>query len=177
MARKTKSRAARTKIPAVYRTGEKADLDRHWRGFFLDHLAETSNVTAAAAFAGVNPARAYKVRRTEAEFARQWYTALREGYDHLELETLRRLREGVPADGPKFDIANALRLLALHRQTVAREREMFENADEASVLEALNAKLDSMRRNELAFAAALEAEAAEQDAGTAPQQAHAADDA
>lgn len=148
-------RAKRTKIPDAYRAGEKDDLDRHWRGFFLDKLAETSNVTAAADFAGVNPARAYKIRREEAEFARQWYGALLEGYGHLELETLRRLREGVPTDGPKFDIASALRLLALHRETVARERAMIENSDEASVLASLNAKLEAMRQNELALETAL----------------------
>ena len=122
MPKAAKARTKRTKIAAAYRRGEKGKLDRHWRGFFLDHLAETSNVTAAAHFAGVNPARAYKVRREDAAFARKWYAALLEGYEHLELETLQRLREGVPADGPKFDIANALRLLTLHRETVARER-------------------------------------------------------
>ena len=113
MPKVAKARTKRTKIADVYRRGEKNKLDRHWRAFFLDHLAETSNVTAAAHFAGVNPSRAYKVRREDAAFARKWYAALLEGYEHLELETLRRLREGVPADGPKFDIANALRLLTL----------------------------------------------------------------
>lgn len=119
MPKVAKARTKRTKIADVYRRGEKNKLDRHWRAFFLDHLAETSNVTAAAHFAGVNPSRAYKVRREDAAFARKWYAALLEGYEHLELETLRRLREGVPADGPKFDIANALRLLM---RTRLRER-------------------------------------------------------
>lgn len=155
MPKLAKARTKRTKIAAAYRRGEKGKLDRHWRGFFLDHLAETSNVTAAADFAGVNPARAYKVRREDAGFARKWYAALLEGYEHLELETLRRLREGVPADGPKFDIANTLRLLTLHRDTVARERTQLENSDEASVLASLNAKLEAMRQNEMALQAAL----------------------
>ena len=155
MPKVAKARTKRTKIADVYRRGEKNKLDRHWRGFFLDHLAETSNVTAAAHFAGVNPSRAYKVRREDAAFARKWYAALLEGYEHLELETLRRLREGVPADGPKFDIANALRLLTLHRESVARERARLENSDEASVLASLNAKLEAMRQNEMALQEAL----------------------
>ena len=156
MAKVKQARGARTKIAPIYRKGEKDKLDRHWRGFFLDKLAETSNISAAASFAGINPSRAYKVRREEPEFARQWYAALVEGYEHLELETLRRLREGVPADGPKFDIANALRLLVMHREMVARERARIENADEASVLASLNAKLEAMRRNEQALATALD---------------------
>ncbi|MED5206292.1 MAG: hypothetical protein VX465_06665, partial [Pseudomonadota bacterium] len=61
MPKVAKARTRRTKIADVYRRGEKNKLDRHWRAFFLDHLAETSNVTAAAHFAGVNPSRAYKV--------------------------------------------------------------------------------------------------------------------
>lgn len=150
------ARAKRTRISDRYREGETDDLDRHWRGFFLDRLAETSNVTEAADFARVNPSRAYKVRREEADFARQWYAALLEGYEHLEMETLHRLREGVAADGNKFDIANALRLLTLHRETVARERARAENRDEAIILASLNAKLEHMRRNETALIAAAE---------------------
>ena len=113
-------RNKRTKIKPQLKKGEDGPLNRHWRGVFLDYLAETSNVTKAAAEAGISPSRAYKIRREETEFAKQWREALLEGYEHLELETLRRLREGTATDGPKFDIANALRLLTLHRETVAR---------------------------------------------------------
>jgi len=35
--------------------------NRHWRDEFLAALAETSNVSAASAVAGVHPARPYKV--------------------------------------------------------------------------------------------------------------------
>lgn len=135
----------RTKLRPEQKTGEKDNLDRHWRGLFLDMLAETSNVTAAAKSAGINPSRAYKTRRAEPAFARQWYAALLEGYEHLELETLHRLRAGVGKDEPKFDIANALRLLALHRETVARERAQADNEDEQAVLESIDAMIDEMR--------------------------------
>ncbi|MDG5752207.1 hypothetical protein P8R33_13920 [Qipengyuania sp. XHP0211] len=126
-----------------------------WCKPFLEALAETSNVSASAKDAGTQPHRVYRLRRENAEFARLWSAALLEGYENLELETLERLRNGVAADGPKFDTAAALRLLALHRETAARKRAKLENCDEASVLASLNAKLDAMRRNEEALQAAL----------------------
>ena len=140
----------KTNIRPEHRAGEKEKLDRHWRTLFLDTLAETSNVTASAEKAGVNPSRAYKVRRNEPEFREQWYEALLEGYEHLEMETLFRLRAGTGKDDNKFDIANALRLLMLHRETVAQQRALREEEDEESVLASLNAKIDKMREREAA---------------------------
>jgi hypothetical protein len=89
--------------------GEAAQISKKWRVVFLDYLAATSNVTESAAKAGISTSRAYKVRREELAFARQWLAALSEGYTHLEMEVLRRLREGdfKTADGDKFDFANA----------------------------------------------------------------------
>lgn len=120
--------------------------DRHWRGRFLAGLADTSNVTAAAAAAGVHPSRAYKVRRQEPGFARAWHAALVEGYENLELEMLHRLRFGEPRDADtKFDNAAALRLLGLHRETVARERAMREDEDVETVRASIAAKLERLR--------------------------------
>ena len=142
--------ASRTKIRTEQKDGEKPGLDRHWRGLFLDTLAETSNVTAAARSAGVSPSRAYKVRRSEPAFRAKWQEALLEGYEHLEMETLHRLRMGVDAgkDDRKFDIANALHLPTLHSQTVAHERAIRCEEDEEQVLAELNAKIDAMRARE-----------------------------
>ncbi len=139
-----------THLRTVQKVGEKPGLDRHWRGLFLDTLAETSNVSAAAREAGINPSRAYKVRREEPAFRSKWYEALLEGYELLELETLHRLRMGVEAgkEDRKFDIANALRILMMHRETVARERAIRSHGDEESVLAELNARLDGMRARE-----------------------------
>ena len=149
-----------TKIMPAYREGEKDKLDRHWRALFLDTLAETSNVSAAARRAGINPSRAYKVRREEPAFRLKWNAALLEGYEHLEMETLHRLRMGVDGskDGRKFDVANALRLLTLHRDTVARERAIIGEDDEESVLAELNARLDAMRSREAEVALLLAAD-------------------
>ena len=101
-----------------------------------------------------NPSRAYKVRREEPEFARQWAEALVGGYQHLEMETLHRLRMGTGKDDNKFDIANALRLLALHRESVAREKARQSEASEEDVLASLDAKIQALRDHELERAAA-----------------------
>jgi hypothetical protein len=139
--------SARTKIRDEYRKGENDKLDRHWRTLFLDTLAETSNVSAAARKAGINPSRAYKVRREEPEFAAKWGDGMLEGYQHLEMETLHRLRMGVAAgkEDKKFDIANALRLLTLHRDTVARMRALEEEGDEQDILYSIDEMIDQMR--------------------------------
>lgn len=126
----------------------KSRANRHWRNAFLDALAETSNVSQAARRAEIPASRAYKARREEAAFRSAWNDALLEGYAHLELETLHRLRSGTGKDDNKFDIANALRLLMLHRETVARERASRSREDEDSVLASLNAKIEAMRSRE-----------------------------
>lgn len=110
------------KIPAHIKEGEKKALTCHWQKHFLDHLAESSNITESAKVAGINPSRAYLVRRQDPTFARQWLAALWEGYLHLELEVLRRLREGdlTTFGSEKYDFANAIRLLAAHRDNAVR---------------------------------------------------------
>lgn len=142
------ARAKRTKILVELKVGEREKLNRHWRSLFLDTLAETSNVTASARQAGVTTSRAYKVRRCETEFATAWREALLEGYEHLEMETLYRLRFGTGKDDNKFDVANALRLLAIPRDTIVQERAKRADGDEESVLVRLNAKIDAMRSRE-----------------------------
>ncbi|MEM8975675.1 MAG: hypothetical protein AAGD43_26725 [Pseudomonadota bacterium] len=137
---------SQTKIKQQLKEGEKEPVNRHWRGVFLDFLAETSNVTKAAKKARVSPSRAYKVRREEPEFAKQWRSALLEGYEHLELETLNRLRDGTPTDGPKFDIANALRLLVLHRESAAQAQAEQRNVSAAEVRASIDRKVEAIRR-------------------------------
>jgi len=148
MASPLNSRKRTPKLRPEQRIGERPGLDRHWRGLFLDTLAETSNVSEAARTAKINPSRAYKTRRQDADFRTAWNAALLEGYEHLEMETLHRLRVGTGKDDNKFDIANALRLLMHHRETVARERALRGREDKDSVLASLNAKIDAMRTRE-----------------------------
>lgn len=149
--RATASRTTITAAPAAQERKSEAKSSRNWQGRFLAALAETSNVTAAAAAAGVHVSRSYKLKRTDSEFAACWREALCEGYDLLEMEVLHRLRFGEPKEGEhKFDNANALRLLSQHRDTVARERAIRENADVETVRASLHAKLARMREEVLA---------------------------
>ncbi len=130
-----------------------------WSRIFLGELAATSSVSAAARLAGVSTFVVYETRRTDAEFNRAWQEALCEGYDHLEMGLLFRLRAGEvkPAAGARrgvrqFDNATALRLLTAHREAVARQRAMRDNEDAGTILASLNAKLERMRERSLAGA-------------------------
>lgn len=51
---------------------------------FLDHLAATCDVRAAAAAAGVDPIAAHRRRRTDPVFAAAWECAIEAGYQLLE---------------------------------------------------------------------------------------------
>ncbi|MEQ1496366.1 MAG: hypothetical protein ABL912_11495 [Novosphingobium sp.] len=128
-----------------------------WSKLFLGELAATSNVSAAARKADVTTAAAYEARRANPEFNRAWQRALCEGYDHLEMELLRRLRDGEikPAAGAKkgtrtFDNATALRLLAAHRDAAARQRAISSNEDSEAIIQSINAKLEVIRQRRLA---------------------------
>jgi hypothetical protein len=142
------------KISNRERTAEgEGPISRIWRTPFLHKLAETSNVTASALYAEVSQSRAYKVRREDTDFAAKWRAALLEGYEHLELEVLGHLRAADPAR--KMDVAGALKLLALHAQTVARERALREDDDEQAVLDSIDAFIEEMRQRRAANAAIL----------------------
>ncbi len=123
-----------------------------WSKIFLSKLAATSNVSASARAAGINSSTAYDRRRSDLEFNRAWQEALCEGYQHLEMETLARLREGEikPSRTAKrgvrtFDNATAIRLLTAHRESAARQQAVRDNADAETILASIDAKLDRMR--------------------------------
>ena len=136
------ARKARRKGPAAPRHAAKIAR-------FLEELAITSNVAAAAAVADLPTSKVYALRRTDPDFAKAWYAALAEGYDNLEMELLAHLRGseiGVPAEPPrKFDTATTLRCLTAHRESVARERGRRTLADEVATIAAINAKIDTLR--------------------------------
>lgn len=127
---------------------------KNWKSIFIRELAESSNVKAACEAAVISQSLAYNARRSDPDFARQWFEALAEGYDKLEMDLLLRLREGrledVDADGNKrkFDIGTAFRCLTAHRETVAREKARKQLADEAVTLRSINAKIDDLRAKE-----------------------------
>ena len=143
-----RARAKRSRL-IDRQTGARAEgpVSTHWRTYFLQHLAATSNVSASAKKAGISLSRAYKTRREHADFAAAWRAALYEGYEYLEMEVLACLRGYDPER--KLDIANAIRLLAAHRATVAEERARRGGRDEAAVFAALDRKLDAIRARRL----------------------------
>lgn len=114
---------------------------------FLEALGDSSNVAAAAAAAQVTPGQIYKLRRADPAFARRWFAALAEGYDNLEMELLGRLRAGEGGDtaARRLDTATALRCLAAHRESVAREKGRRTLADEVTTIASINAKIDRLR--------------------------------
>ncbi|PEQ14135.1 hypothetical protein B2G71_00490 [Novosphingobium sp. PC22D] len=123
-----------------------------WRKPFLAELANSSNVKASAKKAGISPTTVYEARRSDPEFHREWQEALFEGYEHLEMNLLERLRTGEmkPATGAKrgvrtYDNATAFRLLVLHRESAARQRAQRDNQNADAILASIDAKIDKMR--------------------------------
>lgn len=121
---------------------------RHWRKRFLETLAATSNLERAAAAGKVTLARAYETRRAEPDFARAWQAAIADGYLNLEMEVIRRLREGdlMTANGDKFDFANAIRLLAAHRDGANRGQSQVRDVSAAEVRASIDRKIEDIRR-------------------------------
>ncbi|WP_379923180.1 hypothetical protein [Erythrobacter sp. R86502] len=122
--------------------------DRRWRVRFIEHLSTTSNVTQSAAKAGITASRAYKLRRSDPDFARQWAAALSEGYLHLEMEIIRRLRDGdfKTGESDKFDFPSAIRLLSAHRDAVARGQSQVRDVSAAEVRASIDRKIEEIRR-------------------------------
>ena len=120
---------------------------KNWREKFLACLAETSNVTAAAECADISLSWVYKTKRNDRDFGQAWLIALCEGYDHLEMELLCRLRHGEARELPavKYDNATALRLLLAHRDTRAKYQAQQENVSAEEVRASIDAKLARLR--------------------------------
>lgn len=144
------------KLPAKLREQGDNPGNRHWRAYFLAHLIETSNITASARAAGIATTRAYRTRHEDPDFAAQWNVALAQGYENLEMELLGYLRDAVPdrkMPDRKMDVANAIRLLTLHRQSVAHQRAHQDDRNEQEVLDSIDAMIDEMRARAAANAA------------------------
>ena len=145
---------------------------KNWRAQFLARLAETSNVSQAAADAQISLSWVYQTRRDDRQFARAWQSALCEGYDNLEMALLHRLLSGEAKDGDgrKYDNATAFRLLMVHKESAARQRAQRENESEEEILQQIKAKLAAMRTRQREATALLEAgKAGESEAvGTNP---------
>jgi hypothetical protein len=157
-ARKTAAARQKPKVRVTNRARSEGDRPGtgHWRVYFLEHLVQTSNVRAAAAYARVAPSRAYRTRKQDAGFARAWDAALAEGYRDLEMDLLAYLRN--PSPDHKMDVASAIRLLSLHRQAVVQSRAEENEQSEQDVLDSIDAMIDEMRQRAAASSSPDEAD-------------------
>jgi hypothetical protein len=92
---------------------------------FLDHLAATCNVTAAAEACGFSARAVYARRRNHPGLARRWQAALETGYAHIEALLMQRAVEALEGFAPDPTLAvapmtvkEARELLGHHRNTV-----------------------------------------------------------
>ena len=99
------------------------------RGKFLDALALSANVTAAAKSAKLTTTIVYRLRASDAPFRAAWHSALCEGYARLETELLAEALAPVEAGlddmlvkARQYKQRLALALLAAHRSSVRGER-------------------------------------------------------
>lgn len=134
-----------------------------WEPRFLSALAECSNVAVSADAANITAGYVYKLRRIDPVFARKWRQALFKGYEHLEMETLCHLRGENPSER-KFDVGNALRVLAAHSKAIAAERALRDDEDEQEVLDSIDRMLDEMRERSAANTALLAEDTEDDDA-------------
>lgn len=98
------------------------------RAAFLEELATSCNVRRAHGAAGIAMGSAYRLRRRDPLFAKQWQEALELGYERLELALVRRALEAVgelkldessePVE--KMSVTQAITLLRRHRGSVER---------------------------------------------------------
>ncbi|HOB15381.1 MAG TPA: hypothetical protein PK680_02760 [Novosphingobium sp.] len=152
-ARKAGAAKQKPKVRLTKRSREEGDNPGtgHWRIYFLEHLIQTSNITASAAYARTVPSRAYRTRKQDPGFAAAWDAALAEGYKNLEMDVLAYLRN--PSPEHKMDVASAIRLLSLHRQAVAQSRAQQDDRSEQEVLDSIDRMIDEMRERAAANAA------------------------
>ncbi len=66
-----------------------------WHRPFLEHLAQTGNVSASARVAGVSSSAVYNAQKTDADFAAAVDNAFEDAADLLEHEARRRAVQGV----------------------------------------------------------------------------------
>lgn len=124
---------------------------------FLDHLAETSNVSVSAKRAGVSRSAVYRLRASCPAFSHGWQMAIATGYDELEFRMLKTARFGTikPIKRPdgsigratEFDDAQGLKLLMAYKASVEKTRSepTADPLAARSAREQLAATLDQIR--------------------------------
>jgi hypothetical protein len=125
---------------------------------FLSVLAETCNVTRAAAEAGVSVSAAYRRRKADAGFRGAWLEAIGSAYQRLELVLLERAFVGTEKivrrkDGSEERMVEypnqlALTLLKMHRDTAVEANTEFAPSDVEEIRERLIQKLQRLRKRD-----------------------------
>ena len=127
---------------------------------FLSVLAETCNVTRAAAETGVSVSAAYRRRKADAGFRAAWLEAIGSAYQRLELVLLERAFVGTEKivrrkDGSEERMVEypnqlALTLLKMHRDTAVGANEEFAPSDIEEIRERVIQKLQRLRKRDAA---------------------------
>ena len=127
---------------------------------FLSVLAETCNVTRAAAEAGVSVSAAYRRRKADAGFRNAWLEAIGAAYQRLELvllerafvgtEKIVRRKDGSAERMVQYPNQLALTLLKMHRDTAVEANTEFAPSDVEEIRERLIQKLQRLRKRDAA---------------------------
>ena len=127
---------------------------------FWEELALTSNIQASAQKVKLAVSTVYYWQSNDPAFAAAMMQALEQGYTALEMDMLARMREGVERriyyhgelkeTVRDFDHKNAIRLLTVHKQTVALTRaaqaQFIEETKETKPADTLEEKLMRISR-------------------------------
>ena len=125
---------------------------------FLSILADTCNVTLAAAEAGVSVSHAYRRRKNDAAFRGAWLEAIGAAYHRLELvllerafvgsEKLIRRKDGSEERMVEYPNQLALTLLKIHRDTAVEATTEVPPDDVEEIRERLLEKLERIRKRD-----------------------------
>ena len=131
---------------------------------FLSVLAETCNITQAAAGACVSVSGAYQRRKRDAAFRTAWLEAIGAAYQRLEMVLLERAFVGTEKivrrkDGSEERMVEypnqlALTLLKMHRDTAVEAVTEVPPDDVEEIRERVLEKLERLRKREAESASA-----------------------
>lgn len=135
--------------------GRRSDWTQAMGERFVETLADTCNVTVAAASIGRSIANVYKWRAKDATFRANWDRALAVGYSRLELMLLERAlhgvekvvttRDGTSAVMREYPDRVALTLLRMHRETATMAGESIDGRDHEEACARIIAKLERLK--------------------------------
>ena len=143
---------------AQKRKASSRDWSKAKESEFLSVLADTCNVTRAAAEAKVSVSAAYRRRRMDAAFRAAWLDAIGAAYQRLELVLLERVFVGTEKivrrkDGSEERMSEdptqlALTLLKMHRDTAVEAVADASADDVEEIRDRLLEKLERLRKRE-----------------------------